>query len=459
VAVIDPAAQSQDSGGRSPSGIRGDHENKPLEGEVRTINVHALGPSGSGKTVFMAAMYRQLRIKRGNADFYLSTDHATAVHMNSVYNAVANPEDEWPASTRVPSEWEFGLTVSTVEGDFEALKLKYLDYPGATLTAPRAAEDEKFQKVIEQLKSAHALLVLLDGAGVLACLRGQPQGRRFLDFELSRSLEIVQQNRCPVHFVVTKWDLLEDAHTLGEVRDLLLEDETFRDLIRGRQEIPAGPIRLIPVSSVGSGFAAMQPNGQMRKLGQPARPDKVHLPFCSVLPDVTTHLYAELQATEQGLLSRVQRQVATPKSGTAARAGRLAAAKDVARRVLASQLAKQLMARNPTLAALLPANSEDLANALFFVYEEVSRRAMALTEKRRAADAAQVAALRAGVHDQLSALQLVQAQFQEILAQFERDYPESLLTGGFIDGAGDLGIGQDMHAGDHAIPTLEGTKW
>jgi hypothetical protein len=29
-------------------------------------------------------MYRQLRIKRGNADFYLSTDHATAVHMNSV---------------------------------------------------------------------------------------------------------------------------------------------------------------------------------------------------------------------------------------------------------------------------------------------------------------------------------------------------------------------------------------
>ena len=118
---------------------------------MRTINIHALGPSGSGKTVFMAAMYRQLRIKRGNADFYLRTDHATAVHMNSVYNAVANPQEEWPASTRVPSEWDFGVTVSTPDGDFEALKMKYLDYPGATLTAPRAAEDEKFQQVIEQL--------------------------------------------------------------------------------------------------------------------------------------------------------------------------------------------------------------------------------------------------------------------------------------------------------------------
>jgi hypothetical protein len=426
---------------------------------MRTVNIHALGPSGSGKTVFMAAMYRQLRIKRGNTDFYLSTDHATAVHMNSVYNAVANPRDEWPTSTRVPSEWDFGLTVSTHEGDFEALKMKYLDYPGATLTAPRAAEDEKFQKVIEQLKSAHALLVLLDGAGVLACLRGQPQGRRFLDFELSRSLEIVQQNRCPVHFVVTKWDLLESAHTLGEVRDLLLGDETFRDLIRGRREIAAGPMRLIPVSSVGAGFAAMQPDGQMRKLGQAPRPDKVHLPFCSVLPDVTSHLYAELQTMEQSLLSRVQRQVATPKSGVGPGQGGLARAKEVARRVLASQLAKQLMARNPALAALLPANSDDLANALFLIYEEVSRRAVAMTQKRRAADAAEVAALRAGVHDQLSALQLVQAQFQEILGQFERDYPESLLAGASVPGDDYQDSEQDVYADDRAMSTLEGTQW
>lgn len=425
---------------------------------MRTVNIHALGPSGSGKTVFMAAMYRQLRFKREHTDFYLSTDHATAVHMNSVYNAVANPQDDWPMSTRVPSEWDFSLTVSTHDGDFEALKMKYLDYPGATLTAPRAAEDEKFQKVIEQLKSAHALLVLLDGAGVLACLRGLPQGRRFLDFELSRSLEIVQQNRCPVHFVVTKWDLLESEHTLGEVHDLLLGDETFSDLVRGRADIPAGPMRLIPVSSVGTGFAAMQPDGQMRKLGPAPRPDKVDLPFCSVLPDVTAHLYAELQTTEQSLLSKVQRQVAISRTDASPGQGGLARAKEIARRVLASQLTKQLIARNPSLAALLPANADDLANALFFIYEEVSRRALALTEKRRATDATEVAALRAGVHDQLSALQLVQAQFQEILAQFERDYPESLLTGRYVPGDDDQDAGQGAYA-DEGATTSEGYRW
>jgi hypothetical protein len=218
-------------------------------------------------------------------------------------------------------------------------------------------------------------------------------------------------------------------------------------------------MRLIPVSSVGAGFAAMQPNGQMRKLGQAPRPDKVHLPFCSVLPDVTSHLYAELQTTEQNLLSRVQRQVAIPKAGAAAGQGGLARAKEVARRVLASQLAKQLMARNPALATLLPANSDDLANALFFVYEEVSRRAVALTEKRRAADAKEVAALRAGVHDQLSALQLVQAQFQEILGQFERDYPESLLAGGSVPGGSDQDGEQGVYPDDRVMSTSEGSQW
>jgi hypothetical protein len=48
--------------------------------------------------------------QRGDADLYLKTDHATLVHMNSVFNAVANPHEEWPASTRVASEREFGLT-------------------------------------------------------------------------------------------------------------------------------------------------------------------------------------------------------------------------------------------------------------------------------------------------------------------------------------------------------------
>jgi hypothetical protein len=108
-----------------------------LEAEVRTINVHALGQSGSGKTVFMAAMYPQLRIKRGEADFYLKTDHATSVHMNSVFNAVSNPQEECSASTRVASEWEFGLTVLTPADDFGPLKIRYLDYPGLILTAPR----------------------------------------------------------------------------------------------------------------------------------------------------------------------------------------------------------------------------------------------------------------------------------------------------------------------------------
>jgi len=404
---------------------------------MTNINVHALGPSGSGKTVFMAAMYRQLRIKRGNADFYLKTDHATAVHMNSVFNAVANPQEEWPASTRVPSEWAWGLTVTTPSGDFEPLKVKHVDYPGAVLTAPRAAEDERFQKVIGQLKSAHALLVLLDGAGVLACLRGEPQGRRFLDFELSGSLELVQQTRCPVHFAVTKWDLLEDDHSLQEVRDLLLGDDNFRDLIQGRFETPAGPIRLIPVSSVGNGFAAIQPNGQMEKLGQPARPYNVEVPFAYLLHDHITHVHAELQNADQGLLNRVQRhlRIAETSDLTGRNTGRLVLARELTRRALASRLAKSLKGKNPVLMALF-SNENELTDGLFFVMQEISRRATALAEKRRTAEAATIASLRANVHDQISALQLAETQFDQIRARFEQQYPESLLAGPQMAGSG-----------------------
>lgn len=75
--------------------------------------------------------------------------------MNSVFNAVPNPQEEWSASTRVASEWEFGLTVLTPADDFGPLKMRYLDYPGLILTAPRAAEDERYRQVIEQLKSAN----------------------------------------------------------------------------------------------------------------------------------------------------------------------------------------------------------------------------------------------------------------------------------------------------------------
>jgi hypothetical protein len=302
--------------------------------------------------------------------------------------------------------------------------------------------------------------VLLDGAGVLACLRGEPQGRRFLDFELSSSLEIVQQTRCPVHFAVTKWDLLEGTHSLHEVRDLLLGDGSFRDLIRGRFESPAGPIRLIPVSSVGTGFAAMQPNGQMQKLGQPARPFQVELPLISVIPDFVTYAYSELRARDQDLLSRVQRHLRNAESGdlSGRYAGRLTVARELTKRALVSRLTKSLKGTNPVLAALLH-DEDQLADGLFFVVQEVARRAAALTDKRRAADSAAVASLRANVHDQLSALQLIEAQFHEILARFEQKYPESLLAGPQIAGSGHQDIDQGVPGDWPAMTASGGTRW
>ena len=60
----------------------------------------------------------------------------------------------------------------------------------------------------------------------------------------------------------------------------------------------------------------MQPNGQMHKLGQPARPFQVELPFISVIPDFFTYACAELQTKDRDLLNRVQRHLRNAETGS-----------------------------------------------------------------------------------------------------------------------------------------------
>lgn len=264
--------------------------------KVRSFEVHALGPSGAGKTVFMASLYKRLRIKHPDLPFYLKTDHATTLQLNGTYNQMANPDEEWPLATQQIMEWKFTACVPTAAGDFEPVRYTYLDYPGGVLTNPRAVDDEKIRPLINRLKSADALLVLLDGLEIMALLRGERSGARYLDFGITSSLEIVQQSRCPVHFIVTKWDLLEGHHTLAAVHDRLMQHGDLADLIESKRSHTAAAIRLFPVSAVGPGFAELQPSGEMKKVGShhPV-PVNVELPLISVVPDTLQFVYLEAE--------------------------------------------------------------------------------------------------------------------------------------------------------------------
>ncbi|MGH3586181.1 MAG: hypothetical protein ACRDQ0_07630, partial [Pseudonocardia sp.] len=267
----------------------------------RTFEIHALGPSGSGKTVLMASLYQRLRLRRPELAFYLRSDPDTSVHLNAVFNRIVDPDQEWPEASQGIEAWNFTACVPSPAGDFEPVSFRYLDYPGGVLTDPRGAHDATISTLVSSLRSANALLILLDGQAMVSVVEGGQRGRRYLDFEITSSLEIAQQSRCPVHFVVTKWDLVEGRCTLAQIRDALLRDDNVGDLVRSKAEDAPTTIRLIPVSAVGPGFAELLPDGRMRKTGAPARPERVELPLLAVVPDFLQFAYAEIEDRDRRL--------------------------------------------------------------------------------------------------------------------------------------------------------------
>lgn len=387
----------------------------------RTITVHALGPSGSGKTVLMAGLYHRLRIRRPELAFYLKSDHASSVHLNAVYNTIADPDAEWPEASRGVQEWLFTTCLQAPAGDFEPLRFRYVDYPGGVLTNPRAAQDETIAGLVEDLRSANALLVLLDGQAMLDLLEGGSWGRRYLGHDITSSLEIAQQSRCPVHFVVTKWDLLDGRFTLADLRDRLLADPNVGDFVTAKQQDVPATLRLIAVSAVGPDFAQAQDDGRMLKTGARIHPVDVEVPLMSVVPDFLHYAHEEILARQEQLARQAER------TGSEERVSRWQPLVHRATSASVPTLRKLILARYPRLAPVLTEavfqDALDMADRM--VRTRAERRG---AERRRVAD--ELMASRQDVDSERAALQLFELQCENVVLAYEEDHPASVLGGG-----------------------------
>jgi adenylate kinase family enzyme len=264
---------------------------------LNTYKIIMLGPSGSGKTVFLASLFKRL-YTQGELGFFLETDSEQRKKLNSIYTEIALDE-RWPRGTRYNevSEWNFTCRVKTESlSDFAACKFIYLDYSGTRITEVIEEEqddDEINAELEEQFCSADALLGLLDGEKLLSLFKGERSGKLWEFKDLPNMLSSMQRNGKPIHFVISKWDLLEGKHSLGEVRDRLLKIDEFKNIVEGRNRA-GSPVRLIPVSSVGTGFAILQPDGEMKKTGSSPKPERVEAPLACVLPDLLKTALEEL---------------------------------------------------------------------------------------------------------------------------------------------------------------------
>lgn len=260
-----------------------------------------LGPSGSGKTVFLSSMYKKLSTQ-GEHGFFLEVDGSEKrKRLNNIYTEIA-VDEKWPRGTTYSevSEWTFTCRVQTENLPiYSACTFTYLDYAGGRITDEMEEEDSEFES---KIKEADALLCLLDGQRLSAFMRNEKLGKVWAVNDLPNMLNIMQSSLKPIHFVISKWDILESSFTLEQIRNQLLQINEFSDLVKLRNKANS-PVRLIPVSAVGKGFANLQSDGSMAKTGELPKPFQVEVPLACVLPDMIRTKLEELMRKKQEELS------------------------------------------------------------------------------------------------------------------------------------------------------------
>ncbi|MEU8364221.1 hypothetical protein AB0C27_50215 [Nonomuraea sp. NPDC048882] len=295
--------------GGSPPGEAG------IRAAVPIFRVVALGLPGSGKTLLLASMFNELQTP-SRQSYYLSAAEGDVARLTGWFAQMADTTraDQWPRGTFTSETRHFSFGVKARAGDtvHEVLRLDLLEYAGELLTDAAEAESGRHTELFDQVRSAHALLGIIDGGRIRQHLDGDPQGWT----ELHRTLNILVPHligaSCPVSFVVTKWDLLshlhEDENTrLALVRDLLMSNEHFRTLVRLHSDRRV--VRLIPVSAVGPGFASVDTSGHVVKIrSAQARPAYVDVPLSAVVPDLFDQAEMGLDATLRAALDEEARR-------------------------------------------------------------------------------------------------------------------------------------------------------
>jgi hypothetical protein len=292
---------------RGPAGQR-------LARQVPDFRVVALGPQGAGKTLLLASMYHHLQTPSGG-HYYLTAPYDQVVQLNKWFADVADPSRGWPYGTAVGETREFTFEVTTRTGGepVPVLRLGYLEYAGELLTEPQAPGSTVQADLFARVEAAHALIGIIDGNRVRQVLQGDGDGHWRLQQALTAMIAPMMRVRCPITFVITKWDLLAGVHAdedtrLSIVRNLLMSNQGFRDLVRTHAAHRV--VRLVPVSAVGPTFARLDESGLVTKRpdGQ-VRPTNIDVPLSAVVPDVFEQVERSLdEATRRAVLAEARRQ-------------------------------------------------------------------------------------------------------------------------------------------------------
>lgn len=269
---------------------------------MKTYNIVTLGASGAGKTVFLPSLFRSLSIQAEHG-FFLEVEDAQKRNLLTNLYAKIITGDTWPETTRYSdvNEWTFTCRVQNPAlNNYAACQFTYVDYAGGRFTN-MDENDSEFQNKVEK---ADSILGLLDGQKILYCLNRQntTQANQFLDVDLPSILKRIKPGKVPIHFVISKWDLIENnQYNLKQVRDYLFSISAFQEIVRNQKNV-ASLVRLIPISSVGSKFASLKSDGSMKKNhNELPHPFQVEVPLACVLIDAVKANQKEFEEAKKKL--------------------------------------------------------------------------------------------------------------------------------------------------------------
>ena len=268
---------------------------------MENYNIITLGASGAGKTVFLASLFKQLSLP-ADEGVYLTASEDQRIELNKIYTQIAKDES-WPVGTiRKITKWHFTCHVRAQDfNEYPVCQFTYLDYGGGIITDKNEEEGEEENlsdfafNLGDEVHHADAVIVLIDGSHLYKLMKSNIDDgvTKWLYTDLPGTIQLANLVRKqPVHFIITKWDLLQESHDLSKVREHLIERcEEFKRLVV--QRVKAGcPVRLIPISSVGYKFVSMQPDGSMKKnLNEKLEPFQLEIPLSYVLVDKVVQHY------------------------------------------------------------------------------------------------------------------------------------------------------------------------
>jgi hypothetical protein len=270
---------------------------------VPTFKVVVVGPPGSGKTLLLASLFNQLNYLRGGRSYYLRASPEQRLTLSAVYRTLSDTRQGWPHATRVSEFTDYRFDCVAVDPDrrqHHVLSLSYLDYAGELLDNPHAGP-ATFRELNEHISSAQTLLGMIDGEFLVRLLRNEAAGRNYFEFEMRTIFGLLQEARCPIHLVISKWDLVRNFGEPDGADDQLRLAAAITALRRFPQIeslVSSGSgqfVRIIPVSAVGPVFAQFDSVGTVVKRpdGQ-VHPRNVEVPLCAVVPDLFRQVERQL---------------------------------------------------------------------------------------------------------------------------------------------------------------------